>query len=187
MKRVTLLAFSLLSIWTFSQTRYSDQSMFAVGGGITGKKGFYTNISYTRFIGNAGWVGRADLVYISQKAHIKNIPEDKEIDLTQYLLMPMAQYDFEYLGLDPLYLSIFGGAVLGYEKVNKGSNILANSGIQSDKLKNNFIYGVGLGVQGEVELSRSLNFTISAMEMYRRGSKVGNLSFMVGAGFKYYF
>lgn len=185
-KNITILSLFLLSNLGFSQIRYADQNIIAIGGGFTGKKGFYAQFSYSKLIGNKGWLGRGDFFYLHQKAHIKNISEDKEVNLTQYLVMPMAQYDFENLNIDPFVLSVFGGAVGGYEIVNNGNNTLPNSGISSPKLKNNFIYGISLGVQGEVEIKRGIAVYSSIMEMYRLNSSIGNFSFLIGAGLKFY-
>lgn len=186
-RKVMQLGLSLLSIWTFSQMRYEDQSVGFLGGGATGKQGYFFNLSYSRFIGGKGWSGRADLIYLNQKAKIKNVPSDEYVRLTQYMILPTAQYSFEEWNLDPFYISVYGGGMVGYEVVNNGSNTLKNSGITSKKLKNNFIYGAVLGVQGEVEMGDSWTVFATGSEVYRMNSEVGKFSFMIGGGVKYYF
>lgn len=185
--KLMTLGFSLLSIWTFSQMRYEGQSVGFLGGGATGKQGFYFNLTYSKFIGGSGWSGRGDIIYLSQKAKINNIPSDDYVRLRQYMFLPTAQYSFEEWNLDPFYLSAFGGGMVGYEVVNGGSNMLKNSGITSDKLKNNFIYGLVLGVQGEVEMGENWTIFATGSEVFRMNSEIGKFSFMIGMGVKYYF
>ena len=187
MKKISILFSIFLSTWTFSQLRYSDQSVVGIGGGITGNKGFYINADYTRFIGDKGWAIKGNLVFTNQRANIDNVPGDEYINIKQYMLFPNAQYTFEQWNLEPFFISVFGGGMVGYEVVNQGNNFLPTSGIISEQLKNNFIYGGNLGILGEVELDRDWYYFIKGEQIYRMNSTVGKFSFMIGTGIRYYF
>lgn len=171
----------------YSQNRYRDQNIGAGIGGITGKDGYFISVGYQRIIGFKGWSFKADAIYASQFAKIKNdIPLESKLPMEHFMLLPSALITFDQWGLDPFYLSLYGGAMIGYEVLNKNKKVLANSQLESENINNSMIYGVSLGSMLEYEISRQFVIDIEGRQLYRYGSKAGQFTFYVGGGLRYY-
>lgn len=170
-----------------AQNRYRDQNISAGIGGITGKNGFFVSIGYQRIIGFRGWSFKGDAIYSSQYTKIKNnIPLESKLPLEHYMILPSALLTFDEWGLDPLYLSVYGGGMFGYEILNKNKKVLENSNLEATNIKNSFIYGASLGAMVEYELSRQLVFSVDGRQLYRMGSQAGQFTFYIGGGIRYY-
>lgn len=186
MKKICLLLlFATTSL--IAQNRYRDQNISAGMGGITGKNGFFVSAGYQRIIGFQGWSFKGDIIYASQYAKIKNeIPLESKLPIEHYMVLPSALLTFDNWGLDPFYLSLYGGGMLGYEILNKNKKVLENSKLESTNLKNSFIYGASLGAMVEYELSRQFVLNIEGRQLYRMGSQAGQFTFYIGGGLRYY-
>lgn len=77
-----------------------------------------------------------------------------------------------------------GGAIIGYEVINNGSNLLENGAIID--AKSQFIYGAYLGLEGEITLSNDFSFLLKANEYYHVNSDIGNFYPYVGIGLRYF-
>tara|TARA_R110002111_G_scaffold241694_1_gene303462 strand:- start:2546 stop:3085 length:540 start_codon:yes stop_codon:yes gene_type:complete len=81
-------------------------------------------------------------------------------------------------------LNFGGGAIIGYEVINNGSNLLENGAIID--AKSQFIYGAYLGLEGEITLSNDFSFLLKANEYYHVNSDIGNFYPYVGIGLRYF-
>lgn len=81
-------------------------------------------------------------------------------------------------------LNLGGGAIVGYEVINNGNNLLDTGAVIN--AKSQFIYGVYLGMEGEINISNSFSILLKANEYYHVNSDVGNFYPYVGAGLRYF-
>lgn len=191
MKKIfTLLSLTCSCLYlstAMAQNRYRDQNIAVGMGGITGKKGYFISLGYQQIVGFQGWNIKLDGIYANQYAKISNdIPLESKLPMQHYMILPSALYTFDQWGLDPFYFNLYGGAMLGYEVLNNGKKVLTNSNLESENIKNSFIYGISLGTIIEAELTRNLTLGVDARQLYRRGSKAGEFTFYLGAGIRYY-
>lgn len=187
MRGIFILFLFITSSLATAQSRYAGQSVIGFQGGVTGKKGYFADINYQRLIGNSSWSFKVDAIFANQSALINDVPLDEKVNLKHFLVLPGALYTFENMEFGGIYFSVFGGGVAGYEIVNDGNTLLSNSGLHAENLKNTFIYGAHAGAMVEAEISRTVVFYGSGTEIYRRNSQVGEFTFYVGLGLRFYF
>ena len=112
-------------------------------------------------------------------------------DLTTTSYYPVRQYtsDFMYYGKvvtnrgRDFYLNLGAGPTVGYETVNNGNYTLSNGSEIRDR--NNFIYGLAAGADGELYLADKVIFLAGFRERYTLNSDVQKLHFNFGAGIKF--
>ncbi len=81
-------------------------------------------------------------------------------------------------------LNLGGGAIIGYEVINKGNSLLETGAIIDASSK--FIYGVYVGLEGELTLSNDFSLLVKANEYYHANSDVGNFYPYAGIGLRYF-
>lgn len=81
-------------------------------------------------------------------------------------------------------INIGGGGVIGYEVINNGNNEIYNGAVVN--AKSQFIYGVYLGIEGEIRVGNDLYILIKGNEYYHINSDVGKIYPYVGLGFRYF-
>lgn len=81
-------------------------------------------------------------------------------------------------------INLGGGGILGYEVINNGNSLLETGALID--AKSQFIYGVFLGLEGEIALSNDFSLLIKANEYYHINSDVGNFYPYAGIGMRYF-
>lgn len=81
-------------------------------------------------------------------------------------------------------LNLGGGAIIGYEVINNGNSLLETGAIIDASSK--FIYGVYIGLEGELTLSNDFSLLVKANEYYHANSDVGNFYPYAGIGLRYF-
>ncbi len=84
----------------------------------------------------------------------------------------------------PLTLNIGGGAIVGYEIINNGSNELSSGALLN--AKSQLIYGAFGGLELEYGLKESFSLTLKAVEQYQVNSDIGQFYPYAGIGLRYY-
>jgi len=87
-------------------------------------------------------------------------------------------------GRKPITLNIGGGAIVGYEIINNGSNELPSGAIID--AKSQLIYGAFAGLEVEYGINENFSLTLKAVEQYQANSDIGQFYPFVGAGLRYY-
>ncbi|SNZ01301.1 conjugal transfer protein TraO [Flagellimonas pacifica] len=81
-------------------------------------------------------------------------------------------------------LNIGGGGVIGYEVINNGNNTLETGAIID--AKSQFLFGVYVGVEGEIILGNNFSILIKANEYYHINSDIGHFYPYAGIGLRYF-
>uniref|UniRef100_A0A171ANS3 Conjugal transfer protein n=1 Tax=Triatoma infestans TaxID=30076 RepID=A0A171ANS3_TRIIF len=81
-------------------------------------------------------------------------------------------------------LNLGGGGIIGYEVINNGNSLLETGAIID--AKSQFIYGVFIGLEGEITLSNDFSLLIKANEYYHINSDVGQFYPYAGIGLRYF-
>lgn len=81
-------------------------------------------------------------------------------------------------------INVGGGGIIGYEVINNGNSILSNGAILD--ARSQFIYGVFLGLEGEITLSNDFSLLLKANEYFHINSDVGQFYPYAGLGLRYF-
>tara|TARA_R110002111_G_scaffold210331_5_gene274110 strand:- start:371 stop:916 length:546 start_codon:yes stop_codon:yes gene_type:complete len=81
-------------------------------------------------------------------------------------------------------LNIGGGGVIGYESINNGNNTLYTGAIID--AESQLIYGVFVGLEGEIILGNNFTILIKANEYYHANSDIGKFYPYAGIGLRYF-
>ena len=81
-------------------------------------------------------------------------------------------------------LNVGGGALLGFESINNGDNTLETGAEINAESK--FIYGLFVGLEGEIILGNEITVIIKANEYYHINSDIGEFYPYAGLGLRYY-
>ena len=84
----------------------------------------------------------------------------------------------------PFSLYLGGGALIGYEAINKGRNELSNGA--ELRARSRMIYGGYIGLEAERVVIPDLSIILKLHEHYHHGSDLGSLYPYVGIGVCYY-
>ena len=161
---------------------YSQSGNYASSVGISGgyaEDGFGIMGTYNYHLDRKGYAQLSVFAAIAEDKGSFDIPYNIFTVQPGYFIKLWEQKNFKQFAIH-----IGGGGIFGYEVINKGNSILPNGAILD--AKSQFIYGVFVGLEGEITLSNDFSLLIKANEYYHINSDVGQFYPYAGLGLRYF-
>ncbi|GGW50017.1 conjugal transfer protein TraO [Arenibacter certesii] len=165
-----------------SSLAYSQSSNYASSVGLSGgyaEDGYGIMATFNYHLNRDRYVQLSIFAAIAEDKGSFDIPYNIFTVQPGYFLKVWEQKNFKRYAL-----SIGGGGVFGYEIINNGNNVLSNGAILDAKSK--FIYGLFIGLEGEITLSNDFSLLLKANEYYHINSDVGKFYPYAGLGLRYF-
>jgi len=184
--KVFLLILLINSICIYSQNRYKGQSIAGINIGKTTNNGFFVNPNYSYYLNNKGISLRIDGIFKKFDSDLNYLPSSYKVKINNFIIMPSISKSFDKLRIDPIYLSLHIGFFGGYETIGKSrvETLLKDS--QSEHFENIFIYGLCIGGDIEIQLSKELSMGFNIKQVNITNSNIENWSFFIGGGIRFY-
>jgi hypothetical protein len=174
--RITVLVL-FLSLGSYCQSGNYASSVGISGG--YAEDGFGLMATYNYHLDRKGYAQLSVFAAIAEDKGSFDIPYNIFTVQPGYFIKVWEQKNFK-----TFVLNLGGGGIIGYEVINDGNSILPNGAILDAKSR--FIYGVFVGLEGEINLSNNFSVLIKANEYYHINSDVGQLYPYVGLGLRYF-
>lgn len=161
---------------------FSQSGNYASSVGISGgyaEDGFGVMATYNYHLNRNRYAQLSVFAAIAEDKGTFNIPYNIFTVQPGYFIKVWEQKNFKKYALN-----VGGGAIFGYEVINNGNSLLETGAIID--AKSQFIYGVFLGIEGEITLSNDFSLLLKANEYYHVNSDVGNFYPYAGIGLRYF-
>lgn len=161
---------------------YSQSGNYASSVGLSGgyaEDGFGIMVTYNHHLNRNRYAQLSVFAAIAEDKGTFNIPYNIFTVQPGYFIKVWEQKNFKKYSLH-----LGGGAIFGYEVINNGNNLLETGAIID--ARSQFIYGVFLGMEGEITLSNNFSLLLKANEYYHINSDVGNFYPYAGIGLRYF-
>lgn len=161
---------------------YSQSGNYASSLGLSGgyaEDGIGIMATYNYHLNRSRYAQISVFAAIAEDKGTFNIPYNVFTVQPGYFFKVWEQRNFKSYAFN-----LGGGAIIGYEVINNGNSILETGAIID--AKSQFIYGVYVGLEGEVTLSNDFSLLIKANEYYHINSDVGNFYPYAGIGLRYF-
>lgn len=177
-KRIPVSLLMLFAaLWGYAQTGNYASSIGLSGG--YAEDGFGIMGTYNYHLNRNRYAQLSIFAAIAEDKGTFNIPYNIFTVQPGYFFKIWEQKNFKKFNLN-----IGGGGIFGYEVINNGSNLLDTGAIID--AKSQFIYGLFLGLEGEITLSNDFSVLIKGNEYYHVNSDVGKFYPYVGIGLRYF-
>ncbi|NKI27870.1 hypothetical protein HCG49_15005 [Arenibacter sp. 6A1] len=177
MRNTALIFVLFVSSWVFSQGNNFSSSVGFSGGYAEDGYGFKGTFNY--HLNRNRYAQLSIFAAIAEDKASFNIPYNIFTVQPGYFLKVWEQRNFKRYALN-----VGGGGVFGYEIINNGNRSLSNGAILD--AKSQFIYGVFLGLEGEITLSNDFSLLLKANEYFHINSDVGQFYPYAGLGIRYF-
>jgi len=167
----------VVSSWGYAQSGNYASSVGLSGG--YAEDGFGIMGTYNYHLNRNRYAQLSIFAAIAEDKGTFNIPYNIFTVQPGYFIKVWEQKNFKKYALN-----VGGGAIIGYEVINSGNNLLDTGAIID--AKSQFIYGVFLGLEGEITLSNDFSVLLKANEYYHVNSDVGNFYPYAGIGLRYF-
>ncbi|RKN83468.1 conjugal transfer protein TraO [Ulvibacterium marinum] len=177
MKISTLLIALLLTAFGYSQGSNYASSVGLSGG--YAEDGFGIMATYNYHLNRNRYAQLSVFAAIAEDKGSFDIPYNIFTVQPGYFIKVWEQKNFKKYAVN-----VGGGAIIGYEVINNGNSLLETGAIID--AKSQFIYGVLVGLEGEITLSNDFSLLIKANEYYHINSDVGQFYPYAGLGLRYF-
>lgn len=161
---------------------YSQSGNYASSVGLSGgyaEDGFGIMATYNHHLNRNRYAQLSVFAAIAEDKGTFNIPYNIFTVQPGYFIKVWEQKNFKKYALH-----LGGGAIFGYEVINNGNSLIETGAIID--ARSQFIYGVFLGIEGEITLSNNFSLLLKANEYYHINSDVGNFYPYAGIGLRYF-
>lgn len=161
---------------------FSQSGNYASSVGLSGgyaEDGFGIMATYNYHLNRNRYAQLSVFAAIAEDKGSFDIPYNIFTVQPGYFIKVWEQKNFKKYGVN-----LGGGGIFGYEVINNGNSLLSNGAILD--AKSQFIYGVFIGVEGEITLSNDFSLLIKANEYYHANSDVGQFYPYAGLGLRYF-
>ncbi|MGP1992953.1 conjugal transfer protein TraO [Zobellia laminariae] len=169
-------------VFFFSTMAFSQNGNYASSVGISGgyaEDGFGIMATYNYHLSRNRYAQLSVFVAIAEDKGSFDIPYNIFTVQPGYFIKVWEQKNFKKYGVN-----LGGGGIFGYEVINNGNSLLSNGAILD--AKSQFIYGIFIGVEGEIALSNDFSLLVKANEYYHINSDVGKFYPYAGIGLRYF-
>lgn len=169
-------------VFFFSTMAFSQNGNYASSVGISGgyaEDGFGIMATYNYHLNRNRYAQLSVFVAIAEDKGSFDIPYNIFTVQPGYFIKVWEQKNFKKYGVN-----LGGGGIFGYEVINNGNSLLSNGAILDTKSQ--FIYGIFIGVEGEIALSNDFSLLVKANEYYHINSDVGKFYPYAGIGLRYF-
>ncbi|MDB4291784.1 conjugal transfer protein TraO [Maribacter sp.] len=161
---------------------FSQGSNYASSIGLSGgyaEDGFGVMGTYNYHLNRNRYAQLSVFAAIAEDKGSFNIPYNIFTVQPGYFIRVWEQKNFKKYALN-----LGGGAIFGYEVINNGNSLLETGAVID--AKSQFIYGIFVGLEGEITLSNDFSLLLKANEYYHVNSDVGNFYPYAGIGLRYF-
>lgn len=174
--KIVLVAFFITSFAFCQGSNYA--SSIGLSGGYA-EDGFGVMGTYNYHLNRNRYAQLSVFAAIAKDKGSYNIPYNIFTVQPGYFIKVWEQKNFKKYALN-----FGGGAIFGYEVINSGNSLLENGAVID--AKSQFIYGIFIGLEGEITLSNDFSLLLKANEYYHVNSDVGNFYPYAGIGLRYF-
>jgi len=179
MKKALLIYSLFFVVFNISAQRSGNYaSSIGISGGYV-EDGFGVMATYNYHLNRKNYAQLSIFTAIAEDKGTFEIPYNIFTVQPGYFIKIWEQPSFKKYSLN-----IGGGGVIGYEVINNGNNTLETGAIIDGKSQ--FIYGIYIGIEGEIILGNDFSILIKANEYYHINSDVGKFYPYLGIGMRYF-